>query len=87
MRAVPPPRAQRNFTDPDWRTMKTGDGSFQHGDNAQTMVNDNQRMTLATKATQCAGDVGQSLPVIGQTIAAPAAAGHLAALLHPALLA
>lgn len=41
-KAVPSPRAQRNFTDPDSRMMKTGDGSFQYGYNAQTVVDDQQ---------------------------------------------
>jgi IS5 family transposase len=74
-KAVPPPRAQRNFTDPDSRMMKTGDGSFQYGYNAQTVVDDQQQVILATKVTQCAGDVGQLLPMIEQTRAALAAAG------------
>ncbi|MHB1576824.1 MAG: hypothetical protein ACYCX9_10000 [Candidatus Dormibacteria bacterium] len=39
-KAVSPPRAQRNFTDPDSHTMETGDGRFHHGCNAQTVVSD-----------------------------------------------
>ena len=74
-KAVPSPRAQRNFTDPDSRMMKTGDGSFQYGYNAQTVVDDQQQVILATKVTQCAGDVGQLSPMIEQTRAALAAAG------------
>ncbi|MGC2190870.1 MAG: IS1182 family transposase [Candidatus Dormiibacterota bacterium] len=74
-KAVPPPRAQRNFTDPESRMMKTGDGSFQYGYNAQTVGDDQRQVILATKVTQCAGDVGQLLPMIEQTRAALAAAG------------
>jgi hypothetical protein len=37
-RAVPKPRAQRNFTDPESRIMKTADGSFAQCFNAQAVV-------------------------------------------------
>jgi len=37
-RAVPQPKAQRNFTDPDSRIMKTADGSFAQCFNAQSVV-------------------------------------------------
>jgi len=55
--------------------MKTGDGSFQYGYKAQTVVNDKHWVILTTKVTQFAGDVGQLLSMIGQTRAALAAAG------------
>ena len=75
-KAVPSPRAQRSFTNPESRMMKLGDGSFQHGyNNAQTVVDDQSQVILATMVTQCAGDVGQLLPIIEQTGAALAAAG------------
>ena len=37
-RAVPKPKAQRNFTDPDSKIMKTADGSFTQCFNAQAVV-------------------------------------------------
>ena len=74
-KAVPPPRAQRNFTDPESRMMKMGDGSFQYGYNAQTVVDELSQVILATKVTQCAGDVEQLLPMMAETKAALAAAG------------
>ena len=74
-KAVPPPRAQRNFTDPESRMMKMGDGSFQYGYNAQTVVDELSQVILATKVTQCAGDVEQLLPMMAETKAALAAVG------------
>ena len=74
-KAVPPPRAQRNFTDPESRMMKMGDGSFQYGYNAQTVVDEHRQVILATKVIQCAGDVEQLLPMLAATKAALAAAG------------
>jgi len=74
-KAVPSPRAQRNFTDPESRMMKMGDGSFQYGYNAQTVVDEYRQVILATKVTPCAGDVEQLLPMLGETRAALAAAG------------
>ena len=35
---APQPKAQRNFTDPDSRIMKTADGSFAQCFNAQSVV-------------------------------------------------
>ncbi len=74
-KAAPPPRAQRNFTDPESRMMKMGDGSFQYGYNAQTVVDEHRQVILATKVIQCAGDVEQLLPMLAATKAALAAAG------------
>ena len=74
-KAVPPPRAQRNFTDPESRMMKMGDGSFQYAYNAQTVVDEHRQVILATKVTPCAGDVGQLVPMIAETKAALVAAG------------
>ena len=74
-KAVPPPRAQRNFTDPESRMMKMGDGSFQYGYNAQAVVDEHRQVILATQVTQCAGDVEQLLPMLAETRAALVAAG------------
>jgi transposase len=47
--ATPKDRAQRNFTDPDSRVMKTSDGSFHYCYNAQTVVDDAHQVIVATR--------------------------------------
>jgi len=47
-RAVPKPKAQRNFTDPDSRIMKTADGSFAQCFNAQAAVDADHQVIIAT---------------------------------------
>ena len=42
------PRAQRNFTDPDARIMKTADGSFHYCFNAQAVVDEHAQVIIAT---------------------------------------
>lgn len=74
-KAVPAPRAQRSFTDPESRMMKMGDGSFRYAYNAQTVVDDKRQVIVAIKVTQCAGDVGQLLPMLDATKTSLAAAG------------
>jgi len=44
--AVVAPKAQRNFTDPDARIMKTADGSFHHCYNAQGVVDSDHQVEL-----------------------------------------
>ena len=48
-KATPKDRAQRNFTDPDSRVMKTNDGSFHYCYNAQTVVDDAHQVIVATR--------------------------------------
>ncbi len=55
-RAVPTPRAQRNFTDPDSRIMKTADGSFAQCFNAQAVVDADHQVIIATDLDNCAAD-------------------------------
>ena len=46
--AVVPGKAQRSFTDPDARIMKTSDGSFHYCYNAQTVVDEGSQVILST---------------------------------------
>ncbi|MGH9296300.1 MAG: transposase, partial [Acidimicrobiales bacterium] len=71
--AVPNPRAQRSFTDPDARMMKTADGSFHYAYNAQTVVDEAHQVILSTALIQEPTDVNQLLPMIEQTTAQLAA--------------
>jgi hypothetical protein len=61
--ATPADRAQRSFTDPEARMMKTVDG-FHYAYNAQTVVDEYSQVVLAAKVTQQAGDVAQLIPMI-----------------------
>ena len=61
--ATPTDRAQRNFTDPQARMMKTNDG-FHYAYNAQAVVDEHSQVVLAAEVTQQAGDVAQLLPMI-----------------------
>lgn len=54
--ATPEDKAQRNFTDPDARIMKTGDGSFHYCYNAQTVADDAHQVIVATRLTNRSAD-------------------------------
>jgi transposase len=54
--AVPKPQAQRNFTDPESRIMKTSDGSFHQCYNAQAVVDEAHQVIVATALTNQAAD-------------------------------
>jgi len=56
------PKAQRNFTDPDARIMKTADGSFQYAYNAQAIVDADHQVIVATTLTNIGVDVEQVVP-------------------------
>ena len=60
---VPEHRAQENFTDPDSRIMKTGEG-FQQCYNAQAAVDEGSQLIVATTVTNGAADQGQLLPLV-----------------------
>jgi len=64
--AVPKPSAQRNFTDPEARMMKTNLG-FDYAFNAQAVVDEAHQIVLAAEITQQASDVGQLTPMISRT--------------------
>jgi transposase len=62
--AVPPDKAQRNFTDPEAKIQKTGDG-FVQGYNAQIAVDGGPaQIIVAQLVTQAAPDVQQLVPVV-----------------------
>lgn len=65
--AVVDPKAQRNFTDPDARIMKTADGSFQYCYNAQAVVDADHQVIVATELNNTAVDIQQLIPMIEQT--------------------
>ncbi|TDW26978.1 transposase [Cryobacterium psychrophilum] len=62
--AVVAPKAQRNFTDPDARIMKTADGSFHYAYNAQAIVDQDHQVIVATTLTNIAVDVEQVVPLM-----------------------
>lgn len=64
--AVVKPKAQRSFTDPDARMMKTNDG-FHYAYNAQAVADDNSQVVVATHVTQHPTDVNQLLPMLAAT--------------------
>jgi transposase len=55
----PKPRAQRNFTDPESKIMKTGDGAFHQCYNAQAIVDDSTQVIVAAELSNVAPDAGQ----------------------------
>ena len=62
------PKAQRNFTDPESRIMKTSDGAFHQCFNAQVVVDEAHQVIVATDVTDNAADVANLLPMTAQTI-------------------
>lgn len=65
--AAPRPKAQRNFTDPESRIMKTSDGSFHQCFNAQAVVDADHQVIVATDVTDCAADVANLISMTEQT--------------------
>jgi transposase len=59
----PPPRAQRNFTDPDSRIQKTRDGMIQ-GYNAQIAVDGAHQIIVAQQVQTNAADRGALAPLV-----------------------
>ena len=72
--AVPDPKAQRNFTDPESKIMKTSNKGFDQCGNAQAVANE-QQIIIAADVTNQANDVRQTVPMVDQTIANLDAAG------------
>ena len=62
--AVVSPKAQRNFTDPDSRIMKTADGSFHYAYNAQAIDDADHQIIVATTLTNIGMDVEQIVPML-----------------------
>ena len=67
--AVPKPKAQRNFTDPESRIMKTSDGSFHQCYNAQAVVDEAHQVIVATRLSAQAADAPHLSDLLAQTIA------------------
>jgi transposase len=62
----PKPSAQRNFTDPDSKIMKTADGSFHQCYNAQAIVDDEAQVIVACELSGEASDARQLEPALSQ---------------------
>jgi transposase len=63
---APDPKAQKNFTDPQSRIMKSKDG-FVQAYNAQIAVDSHAQIIVAQDVTQSAVDSGQLVPMIDAT--------------------
>jgi transposase len=61
--ATPEGRAQRNFTDPESRMMKTNEG-FQYAFNGQAVVDEEAQVIIATQVTNQAADAPQLMDMI-----------------------
>lgn len=66
--ARPDPKAQRNFTDPESRIMKTADG-FQQCYNAQVAATVGSQFVVAADVVSAANDKQQLQPMVDQVIA------------------
>jgi hypothetical protein len=66
--ARPAPKAQRNFTDPESRIMKTADG-FQQCYNAQVAVTVGTQFVVAEDVVAAANDKQQLQPMVAQVVA------------------
>ena len=66
--APPAPTAQRNFTDPESRIMKTADG-FQQCYNAQVAVEVGTQLIVAGDVVAAANDKQQLVPMVAQVVA------------------
>jgi transposase len=72
--AVPEPKDQINFTDPESRIMKVSNKGWDQCGNAQAVTNEHQ-IILAADVTNQANDVRQLVPMVDQTQANLDAAG------------
>jgi transposase len=63
---APKPKAQRNFTDPEARIMKTSDGSFHQCFNGQAIVDSQAQVIVAAELSDQAPDAEQLEPALGQ---------------------
>ena len=66
-KATPADKAQRNFTDPDARIMKTSDGSFHYCYNAQTVADQDHQVIVATRLTNQSADAPAFAPMLDKT--------------------
>ena len=65
--AVVKPTAQRNFTDPDSRIMKTADGSFHYCYTGQAIVDADYQVIVVNELNNVAVDVEQFMPMVEKT--------------------
>ena len=72
---VVPGKAQRSFTDPDSRIMKTSDGSFHYCYNAQTVVDEGSQVIVSTRLVPSGADSPQLPGALADLADALAAAG------------
>jgi len=63
---APKPTAQRNFTDPESKIMKTADGAFHQCFNAQAVVDSHAQVILAADASDEAPDARRLEPALRQ---------------------
>jgi transposase len=63
---APKPSAQRNFTDPESKIMKTSDGSFHQCFNAQALVDAETQVIVAAELTEQPPDAEQLEPALDQ---------------------
>jgi hypothetical protein len=63
---MPKPKAQRNFTDPDSKIMKTADGAFHQCFNGQAIVDSQTQVILAADAFDMAADGPLLAPMLDQ---------------------
>lgn len=66
--ATPQDTAQRNFTDPESRIMKTADNSFHQCYNAQAVVDDAHQVIVATRLGNSSADAPTFEPMLQETI-------------------
>ncbi|MEX2659183.1 MAG: IS1182 family transposase [Acidimicrobiales bacterium] len=66
--AAPEDKAQRNFTDPDSRIMKTSDNSFHQCYNAQAVVDDAHQVIVATRVGNSSADAPTFASMLNETI-------------------
>lgn len=63
---APKPSAQRNFTDPESKIMKTSDGSFHQCYNGQAVVDSIAQVIVVAELSDQAPDAQQLAPALGQ---------------------
>jgi transposase len=63
---APKPTAQRNFTDPESKIMKTADGSFHQCFNGQAVVDAETQVIIAAELSDAAPDAQQLEPALDQ---------------------
>jgi len=66
--AQPAEKAQRNFTDPESRIMKGGNGDWVQAYNGQTVVDKDHQVIVACDLTNQAADAPHMQPMIGQVV-------------------